>query len=76
MRHPVYLHEGGGKVWVTSRVTGSEQVAGEGGVMVDAWVVESTMARQTFRHWIAKESRELLQSALDAGPGTVVKIVR
>jgi dipeptidyl aminopeptidase/acylaminoacyl peptidase len=76
VRHPVYLHEGGGKVWVTSRVTGSEQVAGEGGVMVDAWVVESKMGGQTFRHWIAKESREVLQSALDAAPGVVVKVVR
>lgn len=76
VRHPVYLHEGGGKVWVTSRVTGSEQAAGEGGVMVDAWVVESTMGGQTFRHWIAKESREVLQSALDAAPGVQVKVVR
>jgi dipeptidyl aminopeptidase/acylaminoacyl peptidase len=76
VKHPVYLHEGGGKVWVTSRVTGSEQVAGEGGVMVDAWVVESKMGGQTFRHWIAKESREVLQSALDAAPGVQVKVVR
>lgn len=76
VRHPVYLHEGGGKVWVTSRVTGSEQVAGESGVMVDAWVVESKMGGQTFRHWIAKESREVLQSALDAAPGVQVKVVR
>lgn len=76
VRHPVYLHEGGGKVWVTSRVTGSERVAGEGGVMVDTWVVESKMGGQTFRHWIAKESREVLQSALDAAPGVQVKVVR
>ena len=76
VRHPIYLQEGGGKVWVTSRVTGSEQVAGEGGVMVDAWVVQSTMGGQTFRQWIAKESREVLQSALDAAPGVVVKVVR
>ncbi|MDQ4080502.1 MAG: S9 family peptidase, partial [Gemmatimonadota bacterium] len=76
VRHPIYLHEGGGKVWVTSRVTGSERVAGEGGVMVDTWVVESRMGGQTFRHWIAKDSREVLQSALDAAPGVQVKVVR
>jgi hypothetical protein len=76
VRFPLYLHEGGGKVWATSRVTGSEQVPGESGVMVDAWVVETKMAGQTFRQWIAKESRDVLQSAIDAGPGVVVKVVR
>lgn len=76
VRQPVFLHEGGGKVWVTTRVTGSEQIAGEGGAMVDAWVVESKMGPQTFRHWVAKGSRELLQSVLDAAPGVQLKVVK
>jgi dipeptidyl aminopeptidase/acylaminoacyl peptidase len=76
VRHPVYLHEGGGKVWVTSRVTGSERVAGEGGAMVDAWIVESKIGPQTVGVWIAKDSREVLQSVLDAGPGVQLKMVR
>ncbi|MGQ0713664.1 MAG: prolyl oligopeptidase family serine peptidase [Gemmatimonadaceae bacterium] len=76
VRQPVYLHEGGGKVWVTSRVTGSEQVTGDGGAMVDAWVVESKMGPQTFRFWVAKDSREVLQSVLDAAPGVQLKVVR
>jgi hypothetical protein len=76
VRQPVFLHEAGGKVWVTTRVTGSEQIAGEGGAMVDAWVVESKMGPQTFRHWVAKGSRELLQSVLDAAPGVQLKVVR
>jgi dipeptidyl aminopeptidase/acylaminoacyl peptidase len=75
VRHPVYLHEGGGKVWVTSRVTGSERVAGEGGAMVDAWIVESKIGPQTFRLWIAKDSREVLQSVLEAAPGVQLKMV-
>jgi hypothetical protein len=44
--------------------------------MVDAWVVETKMAGQTFRQWIAKDSREVLQSAIDAGPGVQLKVVR
>lgn len=75
VRHPVYLHEGGGKVWVTSRVTGSERLAAEGGAMVDAWVVESKIGPQTVRVWIAKDSGEVLQSVLDAAPGVQLKMV-
>jgi dipeptidyl aminopeptidase/acylaminoacyl peptidase len=76
VRHPVYLHEGGGKVWVTSRVTGSEKVPDDAGALVDAWVVESKIGPQTFRIWIAKDSREVLQSVLDAGPGVQLKMIR
>jgi dipeptidyl aminopeptidase/acylaminoacyl peptidase len=76
VRHPVYLNEGGGKVWVTSRVVGSERVAGEGGAMVDAWIVESKIGPQTVRLWIAKDSREVLQSMLEAAPGVQLKMVR
>jgi hypothetical protein len=75
VRHPVYLHEGGGKVWVTSRVTGSERLAAEGGAMVDAWVVESKIGPQTVRVWIAKDAGEVLQSVLDAAPGVQLKMV-
>jgi dipeptidyl aminopeptidase/acylaminoacyl peptidase len=76
VRYPVYLHESGGKVWVTSRVMGSERIAGEGGGMVDAWIVESKIGPQTVRVWVAKDSREVLQSVLDAGPGVQLKMVR
>jgi dipeptidyl aminopeptidase/acylaminoacyl peptidase len=76
VRYPVYLHESGGKVWVTSRVMGSERIAGEGGGMVDAWIVESKIGPQTVRTWVAKDSREVLQSVLDAGPGVQLKMVR
>jgi dipeptidyl aminopeptidase/acylaminoacyl peptidase len=76
VRHPVYLHEGGGKVWVTSRVTGSEKVPDDAGALADAWVVESKIGPQTFRIWIAKDSREVLQSVLDAGPGVQLKMIR
>ena len=75
VRHPVYLHEGGGKVWVTSRVTGSERVAGSDGTMVDAWVVEGKIGPQTVRAWIAKDSREVLQTVVDAAPGVQLKMV-
>ena len=47
---------------MTSRVTGSERVAGDGGAMVDAWVVESKIGPQTFRIWIAKDSRDVVQA--------------
>jgi dipeptidyl aminopeptidase/acylaminoacyl peptidase len=75
VRHPVYLHESGGKVWVTSRVTGSERVAGKDGAMVDAWIVEGKIGPQTVRVWIAKDSREVLQSVLDAAPGVQLKMM-
>jgi dipeptidyl aminopeptidase/acylaminoacyl peptidase len=76
VRHPIYLHEGGGKMWVTSRVTGSERVADEGGALVDAWVVESKIGPQTVKYWIAKDSRDVLQSVIEAGPGVQLKMVR
>jgi dipeptidyl aminopeptidase/acylaminoacyl peptidase len=76
VRHPVYLHEGGGRIWVTSRVTGSERLADKTGTVVDAWVVESKIGPQTIKYWIAKDSREVLQSVLEAGPGVQLKMVR
>lgn len=75
VRYPVYLHEGGGKIWVTSRVTGSEQVPGAGGTTTDAWVVESKLGPRTVRYWVAKDSRHILQSVLEAGPGVQLKMI-
>jgi dipeptidyl aminopeptidase/acylaminoacyl peptidase len=75
VRYPMYLHEAGGKIWVTSRVTGSEQVPGAGNTTTDAWVVESNLGGRTLRYWIAKDSRHVLQSVLEAGPGVQLKII-
>jgi hypothetical protein len=44
--------------------------------MLDAWIVESKIGLQTVRPWIAKDSRDVLQSVLDAGPGVQLKMVR
>jgi hypothetical protein len=75
VRYPVYLHEGGGTVWVTSRVTGSERVPGPGGTTADAWVVESKIGPRTVRYWIAKDSLHILQSVLEAAPGVQLKMI-
>jgi dipeptidyl aminopeptidase/acylaminoacyl peptidase len=73
---PVYVHEGGGKVWMTARVTGSERVAGEGGAMVDTWKVEGDIGPQKVTSWIAKDSRAILKTEIAAGPGVILRVVR
>lgn len=76
VRYPLYLHDAGGKVWATSRVIGSDRLAGEQGSTIDTWIVESMIGAQSIRHWVAKDSREVLQSALDLAPGVQVRVVR
>ena len=75
VRYPVYLHEGGGKVWVTSRVTGSERMPAAGGTTTDAWVIESKMGPRTVKYWVAKDSLHILQSVLEVAPGVQVKMI-
>lgn len=76
VRIPIYIHELGGRVWVATRVAGSETVeAGEGGTE-DAWVVEVEAQGRTSRFWIAKASRELLRQGSSPAPGVELKVVR
>jgi hypothetical protein len=51
-------------------------VADESGALVEAWVVESKIGPQTVKYWIAKDTRDVLQSVLEAGPGVQLKMVR
>ena len=75
VRYPVYLHEEGGKVWVTTRVIGSERMPAAGGTTTDAWVVENKVGKRTVRYWIAKDSLHVLQNVLDAAPGVQLKVI-
>jgi dienelactone hydrolase len=73
---PAYLHEGGGRVSVTARVTGSERVTLADGSIVDSWVVESDMMGQKIRQYIAKDSRDVVRTVIVAGPGVELRAVR
>ncbi len=72
---PVYLHEAGGLVWVTARVTGSEDVEA-GGAQVAAWRVECEIAKRQVTYWIAQEGREVLRSTIQLAPGVELRTVR
>jgi dipeptidyl aminopeptidase/acylaminoacyl peptidase len=73
---PVYLHEAGGAVTVTARVTGSERVTLADGTVVDSWVVENDVRGQKIRQYIAKDSREVVRTVIVAAPGVELRVVR
>ncbi|MFN2567200.1 MAG: alpha/beta fold hydrolase, partial [Gemmatimonadaceae bacterium] len=73
---PAYLHEAGGSVNVTARVTGSERVTLADGTAVDAWVVEADVRGQKVRQSVAKESGETVRTVVVAGPGVELRAVR
>ena len=71
VRLPVYLHEGGGRLWMPARVVGSERIDA-----VDTWKVEAQLAGQTVTSWIAKDTRALIRTEFLAGPGVTLRLVR
>jgi hypothetical protein len=73
---PVYVHEAGGAVSVTVRVTGSERITLADGTSVDSWVVESDMMGQKVKQYIAKDSREVVRTVIVAGPGVELRALR
>ena len=71
---PAYAHEAGGAITVTSRVIASSPEKLSDGRTVDAWVVETDIAGQKVKSYIAKDSRELVRTVLVAAPGVEVRM--
>lgn len=74
VRVRVYVHEAGGQIVASARVTGSENVDAGGGKTADAWVVEGELAGQKLKYWIAKDSREIVRQVLSPAPGVELRL--
>ena len=74
---PGYMHEAGGKTWVTVEVTGSEQVApAPGAAPVDTWVVAADIAGQKVKHYVDKNTREIIKTTVTPQPGIELQMIR
>jgi hypothetical protein len=72
---PIYLHEAGGRTWITARVTDLIQ-ADVDGARRDVWVVRADPMNRPIVQWITRDTRELLGTVVQVQPGVELRVVR